>query len=90
MNWDLWESGEKTVASSEDSQYLFKLVRSPFTNRFGLIAFSKLLNAEAEIVIADAMILEEQEEPQREAGLKEKEADDMEAERRRIKNVFRQ
>lgn len=82
-------SSEKAVASWEDSQYFFKLVRSPFTNRFGLTIFSKLLNAEAEIVIADAVTLEKQEKPQRDADLKKKEADDLEAERLKNQKAFR-
>jgi hypothetical protein len=84
-----FSNGEKTVASWEDSQYFFKLVRSPFTNRFGLTIFSKLLNAEAEIIIADAVTLEKQEKPQRDADLKKKEADDLEAERQKNQKAFR-
>jgi hypothetical protein len=80
---------EKAVATWEDSQYLFKLVRSPFTNRFGLTISSKLLNAEAEIIIADAVTLEKQEKPQRDADLKKKEADDLEAERQKNQKAFR-
>ncbi len=84
-----FSNGEKTVASWEDSQYFFKLVRSPFTNRFGLTIFSKLLNAEAEIIIADAVTLEKQEKPQRDADLKKKEVDDLEAERQKNQKAFR-
>jgi hypothetical protein len=84
-----FSNGDKTVASWEDSQYFFKLVRSPFTNRFGLILFSKKVNAEAELAIADAVTLEKQEKPQREADLKQREADDLEAERQKNQKVFR-
>ena len=84
-----FSSGEKTVASWEDSQYFFKLVRSPFTNRFGLTIFSKLLNTEAEIIIADAVTLEKQEKPQRDADLKKKEVDDLETERQKNQKAFR-
>lgn len=80
---------EKAVALWEDSQYSFKLIRSPFTNRFGLIVSSRLLNAEAEIVIADAVTLEKREKPQRDADLRKKEADDMEAERQKNQKAFR-
>ena len=82
-------NSEKTVASWEDSQYSFKLVRSAFTNRFGLIIFSKKINADAELAIADAVTLEKQEKPQRDADLKKKEADDLEAERQKNQKVFR-
>jgi len=84
-----FSNSDKTLASWEDSQYLFKLVRSPFTNRFGLVLFSKKVNAAAELAIADAVTLEKQEKPQREADLKQKEADDLEAERLKNQKVFR-
>jgi hypothetical protein len=84
-----YSDSDRSVASWGDAQYLFKLVRSPYTNRFGLTIFSKLLNAEAEIVIADAVTLEKQEKPQREADLKKKEADDLEAERQKNQKAFR-
>jgi hypothetical protein len=86
---ELNSNSEKTVASWEDPQYFFKLVRSAFTNRFGLIIFSKRVNAQAEIAIADAVTLEKQEKPQRDADLKKKEADDLEAERQKNQKVFR-
>jgi len=84
-----FSNSDKTVASWEDSQYFFKLVRSPFTNRFGLILFSKRVNAQAELAIADAVTLEKQEKPQRDADLKKKEADDLEAERLKNQKTFR-
>jgi hypothetical protein len=84
-----FSDGDKTVASWEDSQNFFKLVRSAFTNRFGLIIFSKRVNAEAELAIADAVTLEKQEKPQRDADLKKKEADDLEAERLKNQKAFR-
>jgi hypothetical protein len=84
-----FSNSEKAVASWEDSQYFFKLVRSPFTNRFGLTIFSKRVNAEAELAIADAVTLEKQEKPQRDADLRKKEADDLEAERQKNQKAFR-
>jgi hypothetical protein len=84
-----FSNSDKTIASWEDSQYFFKLTRSPFTNRFGLVLFSKKVNAEAELAIADAVTLEKQEKPQREADLKKKVADDLEAERLKNQKVFR-
>jgi hypothetical protein len=84
-----YSSGDKAVASWEDSQYFFKLVRSPFTNRFGLVIFSKRVNAEADVAIAEAVTLEKQEKPQRDADLKKKEADDLEAERQKNQKAFR-
>jgi len=84
-----FSNSDKTVASWEDSEYFFQLVRSPFTNRFGLILFSKRVNAQADLAIADAVTLEKQEKPQRDADLKKKEADDLEAERLKNQKTFR-
>src|SRR5258708_8714147 len=84
-----FSNGEKTVASWEDSQYFFKLIRSPFTNRFGLTLFSTLLNAEVQIIIATPVTLDKQEKPQRDADLKKKEVDDLEAERQKNQKAFR-
>ena len=84
-----FSNSDKNVASWEDSQYFFQLVRSPFTNRFGLILFSKRVNAQAELAIADAVTLEKQEKPQKDADLKKKEADDLEAERQKNQKTFR-
>jgi hypothetical protein len=80
---------QKPVASWEDSQYSFSLVRSSFTDRFGLIIFSKRVNAEAELAIAQAVKLEEQEGPQREAERQKKEADDLEVARQKNQKTFR-
>jgi hypothetical protein len=84
-----FSNSDKTVASWEDSQYFFQLVRSPFTNRFGLILYSKRVNAQADLAIADAVTLEKQEKPQRDADLKKKEADDLETERLKNQKTFR-
>jgi hypothetical protein len=84
-----FSSSDKGIASWEDSQYSFKLVHSPSTNRFGLIIFSKKANEAAELAIADAVTLEKQEKPQREADFKKKEADDLEAERQKNQKTFR-
>jgi len=84
-----YSDSDKGVASWEDSQNFFKLVRSAFTNHFGLIIFSKRVNAEAELAIADAVTLEKQGKPQRDADLKKKEADDLEAERLKNQKAFR-
>ena len=84
-----YSDSDKSVASWGDAQYLFKLVRTSYTNRFGLILLSKRVNADAELAIADAVILEKQEKPQRDADLKKKEADDLEAERLKNQKAFR-
>lgn len=79
---------QKSLASWEDSQYSFDLVRPSFTNRFGLVIYSKRVNAEAEIGIAEAAKLDEQERPEKEANQKKKEADDLEAARQKNRKTF--
>ena len=67
-----YDMRQKPVASWEDSQYSFNLVRSPFSGSFELLIYSKRLNAEAEIALAEAVKLEKEEEPQREAERQKK------------------
>src|SRR5467141_3563091 len=49
------------VASWEDAQYSFNLVRSSYADRLGLIIYSKRVNEEAELAIAEAVKLDQQE-----------------------------
>src|SRR5881227_1165747 len=80
---------QKPVASWEDAQYSFNLVRSSFTDRLGLIIYSKRVNAEAELAIAEAVKLEEQEGPNREAERQKKQTDDLEVARQKNRKIFR-
>jgi len=84
----LYNMKQQSVASWEDSQYSFNLVRSSSTDRFGLVIYSKRVNAEAELGIGKAVKLEEQERPEREANQKKKEADDLEAVRQKNQKTF--
>lgn len=85
---DHYDSNGKGIASWEDSQYSVNLVRSAFTDVFGLVIYSKHANAEAELAAAQAVILEKQEGPKREAERQQKETDDLEAARQKNKKVF--
>jgi hypothetical protein len=80
---------QKPVATWEDSQYSFNLVRSSFSGDFQLVIYSKRLNAEAEVALAEAVKLEKQEEPQREAKRQTKQTDDLEATRQKNQKSFR-
>ena len=84
-----YEVTQKLVASWEDSQYSFNLVRSSFTDRFGLVIYSKRASAEAELAIAEAVKLEKQEGPQREAERQKKETKDLEVTRQKNLKNFR-
>lgn len=85
----LYNMKSKSLASWEDSQYSFDLVRLSFSDHFGLVIYSKRVNAEVELAAADAVKLEEQERPGREADQKKKEADDLEATREKNQKTFR-
>ena len=80
---------EKVIVRWEDSQYSFNLFRSPLSNTFGLVMFSKQLNARAEAAIAKSLKLEGQENPQNEVARVKKEADDLETSRQKNIKAFR-
>ncbi len=86
---DRYDVRQKPVATWEDAQYSFNLVRSSFTDRLGLTIYSKRVNAEAELAIAEAVKLEEQESPQREAERQKKQMDDLETARQKNQKSFR-
>ena len=85
---DQYDLNEKVVASWQDSQYSFNLVRSSYSDGYGLVMFSKQLNAEAEVAIAEAVKLEKDEIPQVEAARQKKETDDLEAARQKNRKIF--
>jgi hypothetical protein len=80
---------QKPVASWEDSQYSFNLVRSSFTDRFGLVISSKRVNAEAELAIVETVRLEKEDGPKKEAARQKKVTDDLEVTRQKNQKKFR-
>jgi hypothetical protein len=84
-----YDMRQKPVATWEDSQYSFNLVRSSFSGSFELLIYSKRLNAEAEVALAEAVKLEKEEEPQREAERQKKQTGDLEATRQKNQKSFR-
>ena len=80
---------QEPVASWDDSQYSFNLVRSSFTGGFQLAAYLKSMNAEAELALAEAVKLDKQEWPLREAERQKKEIDDREVARQKNQKSFR-
>lgn len=85
----LYNMKQNSVASWEDSQYSLNLVPSSYPDRFGLVIYSKRVSAEAELAIAEALKLEEQERPEKEANQLKKDADDLEALRQKNQKTFR-
>ena len=86
---DRYAARREPVASWEDSQYAFSLVRSSFSDDFELIVISKRLNAEAEIATAEAAKLDEQERPQKDAERQKRETTDLELARQKNQKTFR-
>ena len=84
-----YDMKQKPVATWEDSQYSFNLVRSSSSGSFELVIYSKRLNTEAEVALAEAVKLEKQEEPQREAERQKKQTGDLEATRQKNQKIFR-
>jgi hypothetical protein len=76
------------VAVWEDTQYAFRLVQSSFSDDFELMVTSKQLNAEADIATAEAVKLDEQERPQKDAERQKKETNDLESTPSRIRKAF--
>jgi hypothetical protein len=84
-----YEVRQKPVASWEDSQYSFNLVRSSFSNAFELVIYTKRVNAEADAALAQAVKVDLQEAPQKAVEREKKEADDREVMRQRNQKSFR-
>lgn len=85
----LYNMKQGSLASWEDSQCSFNLVRTSFSDRFGLVIYSKGVNAEADHASAEAVKLEEQERPQKEANQRKKDVDDLEVTREKNQKSFR-
>jgi hypothetical protein len=86
---DNYDSEGRLVASWEDAQYSFNLVRSSFTDRFGLVIYSKQANAEAELAIAKALVFDKENGPKKAAEAEKKQADDLEVARLKNQKTFR-
>jgi len=80
---------QRPIASWEDSQYSFNLVRDSFTDRFGLVIYSKRVNTEAALALEEAARIEKQEAPAREAERQKKQTDDRDLLRQKNQKSFR-
>jgi len=86
---DRYDSKQKPVASWEDAQYSLSLVRSSFNDVLGLVASSKRANAQAEFAITEAVKLDAQEGPKRDAERQKKQMNDLEVARQKNQKSFR-
>ena len=78
-----YRASEKVVARWEDPQYSFNLFRFSASNAFAIVMFDKRLDAQAGASIAESVLLEQLEAPQKEAERVKKETDDLEGERQK-------
>ena len=84
-----YEMRQKPVASWEDSQYSFNLVRSQFSNAFQLVIYSKRVAAEADAALVQVVKVDELEAPQKAIDRQKKEADAIELTRQKNQKSFR-
>jgi hypothetical protein len=66
----------KVIARWEDVEYSLNLVRSSYQSAFGMVLYSKRLDMLARNAVIEALRLDEQEAPQREAELQRKQAEE--------------
>ena len=84
----LYNLKQGAVASWGNSQVSFDLVRNRYGDQFGLVIYSRRVNAEAELAVLEAVKLEEQEGPQIEADRQKKQIDDLEVARQKNQKSF--
>jgi hypothetical protein len=65
-SFQVYNKSERVIARWEDSQFSFNLFRSSYQPTFGMLVYSKFLDAPARTAIVEAIRLDEQEAPQRE------------------------
>jgi hypothetical protein len=74
---------QKVIARWETSSYSLNLFRSSSSNSYAIVMFTKQVDAQAAISIAESIKLEQREAPQKEASRVKKEAQDLEVERQK-------
>jgi hypothetical protein len=84
-----YDTQQSIVAAWEDSLYSFNLVRTTFTDRFGLVIYSKKLNSDAQLALVEVTKKEKQDAPAREAERQKKQIDALELTRQQNQKSFR-
>ena len=84
-----YSDSEKVIARWEDPQYSLNLFRFSYQSTFGLLIFSKRLDAQAQVAIVEAIRLNKQEAPQREIDRQKKEADEKRAASQKVRPINR-
>jgi len=83
----VYSDSEKVVARWEDSQYSFNLFRFSYGSTFGMLIFSKRLEALAQVAIIKAIRLNDQEAPQREIERQKKQDEEKRAAGQKVRPV---
>lgn len=83
------DRSEKIIARWEDSQYSFNLFQPAFQSGFGMVMYSKRLDALARAAIVEAVRLDQQEAPQRKIELRKKKDEESRAEQEKARRVNR-
>ena len=83
-----YKATEKVIARWEDPQYSLNLFRSS-GNTFAIVMFTKQLDAQAGVSIAESVKLEQEEAPQKQAARAKKDAEDLEVERQKNLKTLR-
>jgi hypothetical protein len=83
-----YRTTEKVIARWEDSQYSFNLFRTRYST-FAVVMFDKRLDAQAEVSIAESILKEQLDAPQKEADRVKKQGDDLEGERQKNLKTLR-
>jgi hypothetical protein len=87
--YDAYAPDEKVIARWEDSANSVNLLRSSTLDSFEIAVFSKSLDAQAEAAIAESLILEKQEAPQKAIELQKIATDKLEVARQKNRKAFR-
>ncbi len=83
----VYSDSEKVIARWEDPQYSFNLFRSSYGSTFGMLVFSKRLEALAQVAIIKAIRLNDQEAPQREIERQKKQDEGKRAAGQKVRPV---
>ena len=83
----VYNDSEVVIARWENSQYSFNLFRSSYQPTFGMVGYSKRLDALARAAIVEAIRLDEQEAPQREIARQQKQDEENRGEQAKARLV---
>src|SRR5213593_480308 len=86
-SFQVYNDSEKVIARWEDSEYSFNLFRSSYQPTFGMLVFSKPLDASARAAAVEAIRLDEQEAPQREIERQKKQDEENRAAQEKARPV---